>query len=315
MLFRSLDDTATTDEDTAVKVNVLANDTDTENDTLAVTGVTTPANGTAVLNADKTITYTPNANYNGTDTFTYTISDGNGGADTATVTVTINATEDVPDAIDDTAATDEDTAVKVNVLANDTDVDGDTLIITAVTAPAKGTAVINADKTITYTPNANYNGTDTFTYTISDGKNGTDTATVTVTINAVNDAPKASDSSITTKENTAINGTVTGTDTEGDKLTFTLEKAPLHGTVILNSDGTYTYTPNKDYYGTDTFTFVSDDGLLSSLPATVTITVTEVEDIILPVTGENSDVFYGAAALLILAGALLIAARRYKYNK
>lgn len=309
------DDTATTDEDTAVKITVLANDTDVDADTLTITDVSTPANGTAVLNADKTITYTPNANYNGTDTFTYTISDGNGSTDTATVAVTINATEDVPDAIDDKATTDEDTAVKVNVLANDTDADGDTLTITAVTAPAKGTAVINADKTITYTPNANYNGTDTFTCTISDGKNGTDTETVTVTINAVNDAPKASDSSITTKENTAVNGTVTGTDTEGSKLTFTLGKAPLHGIVILNADGTYTYTPNKDYYGTDTFTFVSNDGLLNSLPATVTITVTEVEDIILPVTGENSDVFYGVAALLILAGALLIAARRYKYNK
>ncbi|MFN4764668.1 Ig-like domain-containing protein, partial [Gillisia sp. Q332] len=154
----AVDDTATTDEDTAVNINVLANDTDVDGDTLTVTQTTAPTNGSVVINTDYTITYTPDANFNGTDTFTYTITDGNGGTDTATVTVTVNPINDAPVAVDDTATTDEDTAVTVSVLTNDTDVDGDTLTVTETTAPSNGSVVINGDGTITYTPNENFNG-------------------------------------------------------------------------------------------------------------------------------------------------------------
>ena len=155
--------------------------------------MTQGANGTVTF-AGGSVTYTPNANFNGSDSFTYTVSDGNGGTDTATVNVTVNPVNDAPVANNDSATTDEDTPVTVNVVANDTDVEGDTLTVSAVTQGANGTVTF-AGGCVTYTPNGNFNGSDSFTYTVSDGNGGTDTATVNVTVNPVNDAPVAADDS------------------------------------------------------------------------------------------------------------------------
>ncbi len=182
-------DGATTNEDTAVVVAVLGNDSDVDGDSLSVSAVTQGANGSVVINGDNTVTYTPNADFNGADSFTYTIDDGNSGSDTATVSVTVNAVNDAPAAAADSATTNEDTAVVVAVLGNDSDVDGDSLSVSAVTQGANGAVVINGDNTVTYIPNADFNGADSFTYTVSDGNGGSDTATVNVTVNAVNDAP------------------------------------------------------------------------------------------------------------------------------
>src|SRR6185436_7648889 len=162
-------DTASVTEDGSVTVTVLSNDTDPENDTLDVTAVTQGAHGTVVLNVNDTVTYSPNANYSGTDSFTYTISDGNGGTATGTVNVTVTSVNDAPTANADTASVAEDGSVTVTVLSNDTDPENDTLDVTAVTQGAHGTVVLNANDTVTYSPNANYSGTDSFTYTISDG--------------------------------------------------------------------------------------------------------------------------------------------------
>ena len=128
----AVNDAVTTAEDTAVSVAVLANDTDLDGDSVTVTAVSAPAHGTAAVNADGTITYTPAANYNGADSFSYTIGDGNGGTATATVSVTVTAANDAPVAADDTATTAEDTPVTIAVLANDTDPDGDTLSVGGV---------------------------------------------------------------------------------------------------------------------------------------------------------------------------------------
>ncbi|HSF41944.1 MAG TPA: cadherin-like domain-containing protein, partial [Thermoanaerobaculia bacterium] len=149
---------------------------------LQVTAVTQGTQGAVTINANGTVTYTPAPNTNGADAFTYTISDGNGGSDTATVTVGVAAVNDDPLAAADTATTREGAAVTVSVLTNDSDVEGNTLAVTSVTTPAGGTAVVNANNTVTYTPDANFNGTDSFTSTISDGQGGTATATVTVTV-------------------------------------------------------------------------------------------------------------------------------------
>src|SRR5204862_281897 len=116
-----------------------------------------------------TVTYTPALNYNGTDSFSYIVGDGYGGSATGTVSVSVTAVNDAPVAANDTATTAEDTAVSIAVLANDTDPDGDTLTASVATAPTHGSAVANADGTITYTPATNYNGADSFTYTIGDG--------------------------------------------------------------------------------------------------------------------------------------------------
>ena len=166
----ALDDTASVDEDSSVVIGVLANDSDLDGDALSVTSASA-GNGSVSIRPDGSLDYTPNSNFNGTDTVTYTISDGNGGTDTATVSITVNAVNDGPVALDDTASVDEDSSVVIGVLANDSDLDGDALSVTAASA-GNGSVSIRPDGSLDYTPNSNFNGTDTVTYTISDGNAG-----------------------------------------------------------------------------------------------------------------------------------------------
>jgi VCBS repeat-containing protein len=177
----AVNDMAITPEDTAVAIDVLANDTDADNVGLTVTGVTQGTHGTVAINADGTVLYTPAANWFGTDTFSYTASDGALTA-SATVTVTVAPVNDAPVANDDVATTSKGVPIVVDVRANDMDVDGDALNVVSVAPPGNGSAAINSDGTVTYTPNADFSGTDTFAYTISDGNGGTQTATVRVTV-------------------------------------------------------------------------------------------------------------------------------------
>src|SRR5207247_772384 len=147
-------------EDNAVTIAVLANDSDVDGDSLTISAVTQPAHGAAAINADGTVAYTPAANYNGPDRSAERRGDRHGSTRTATAAVTVAPVNDAPAARDDSAANDEDNAVTIAVLANDSDVDGDSLTISAVTQPAHGAAAINADGTVAYTPAANYNGPD-----------------------------------------------------------------------------------------------------------------------------------------------------------
>ncbi len=179
------DDVVPTDEDTPVTFDPTSNDTDVDGDTLEVTGISDPANGTITDNGDGTFTYTPDENFNGTDTVTYTVSDGNGGTDTGTITFNVAPVNDDPDAQDDNETTDQGTPVVIAVLANDSDVDGDTLQIDSFTQPPNGTVIDNGDGTLTYTPDPAFVGTDTFEYTVSDGNGGFDTATVSVQVDDV----------------------------------------------------------------------------------------------------------------------------------
>ncbi len=181
------DDTANTNEDVSVTIDVLANDSDPDGHSLTVSVQTGPANGTALISGDNTVAYSPDANFNGMDSFEYEVSDGNGGVDTATVNVMVSAINDAPVAENDTAVTNEDVSVTINVLANDSDPDGHSLTVTVPTGPASGTAVVNVDNTVTYSPDADFNGMDSFEYEVNDGNGGTDTANITVTVNPVSD--------------------------------------------------------------------------------------------------------------------------------
>jgi len=181
----AVNDTRSTNEDTPLVIaaaSLLTNDTDIDGDTLNVTSVGSAVNGSVSL-AGGNITFTPSANYNGPASFTYTISDGNGGTDSATVNITVNPVNDAPVANDDIQSGTIDSAITINVLTNDTDIDGDTLAVIAVTQGVNGTVSGNGT-TVTYTPNTGFIGTDTFTYTISDGNGGTDTGSITVNIAA-----------------------------------------------------------------------------------------------------------------------------------
>ena len=185
------DDSAAVAEDGSASIDVLANDIDPDGGALSVTAVGQPSHGSTALAADGTVTYVPVANYNGPDAFGYSIADSIGFADSATVNVTVTATNDAPTATADAATTNEDTPVAINVVANDSDVDGDTLAPSVVSAPDLGSVAIAPNGTVVYTPPPNYSGPDSFTYTVSDGHGGTASAAVSVTIASVNDAPTA----------------------------------------------------------------------------------------------------------------------------
>ncbi|MGH6932394.1 MAG: cadherin-like domain-containing protein, partial [Dongiaceae bacterium] len=271
-------DTGATGEGVPTTITVLANDTDVDGDPLTVTAAFA-GNGSVTINPDGTITYTPNAGFAGTDTITYQISDGNGGTSSVSFTVFVNAIgNNPPVAVADSGATDEGLAITIDVLANDTDVDGDPLTVTAASA-LNGSVVINPDGTLGYTPNANFNGTDTIVYTISDGNGGTDTAVVTVTVNPVNDAPVANDDAASTDEDTPVTITVLANDTDvdGDPLTVSGASAG-NGSVVINPDGTLGYTPNAEFNGTDTITYTISDGNGGTDTAVVTVTVNPVND-------------------------------------
>lgn len=178
-----LADTATTTQGTAVTINVLGNDSAVNGGTLTITTVGKPQFGTATTDG-QTVTYTPNAIFIGTDSFSYIVSDGKGGTAAGSVAVTVNGPNgpnQAPTAVNDNVVTTLSTAVTINVLGNDSDPNGDALLITIDSQPQHGTATVQNGQ-IVYTPAEGYTGVDSFTYIISDGKGSTATATVTVTV-------------------------------------------------------------------------------------------------------------------------------------
>jgi len=273
------------------------------------TKLTNPANGTATVNADGTFIYTPNANFYGTDSFTYRICDGSTppDCDDATVTITVAPVNDVPVANDDTPAdvAEDSGTVNIAVLGNDT-FGGDgpsTGTITITAGPgAAGIATVNnggtvnnpTDDTIDFTPAANYNGPVSISYEICDSNGDCAQAIVTFNVTPVNDVPVANNDSFNATEDTALNGDLkpdhgSGVDVpsgDGGNV-WTKLTNPANGTAAVNVDGTFTYNPNANFNGTDSFTYRICDG---STPAdcddaTVTITVASVND--LPTATDN----------------------------
>ncbi|CAM3176753.1 Ig-like domain-containing protein [Paenibacillus lupini] len=264
----------TTDENQPVSGTVTGQDIDSNSLTYSLD--TAPINGTVVLNSDGNYTYTPNRNYSGSDSFTFVANDGALDSDPATVSITINEVNEAPAAQNDTLQTEEDRPLDGSVHA--TDNDGDNLQYSVVGQPSHGDVSMNTNGTFTYTPDADYNGPDSFTFKANDGSKDSNTASVSITVTPVNDAPTADASSKTTAEDTEVSGSVTGQDIDSSSLTYALVTEPEHGTLVFNPDGTYTYTPDSDFNGSDSFTFKANDGSLNSVPATVTITVTPVND-------------------------------------
>ena len=266
-------DAATLDEDTSATVDVVANDSDVDGDALTLTSVGAPAHGTATISGAHQVLYTPAANYHGADSVAYTISDGAGGTATATLSLTVNSVNDAPVAAADSASLAEDTPATIDVVANDSDVDGDALTITSVGAPANGTATISGAHTVLYTPAANYHGADSFTYAIADGAGGTASATVALTVTSVNDAPVAASVAASTFDDTPVVVTLSASDVDGDALSFAIVTPPAHGTLGAIAGTHVTYTPALGYVGADSFTYAASDGLVSSAAATASLTV------------------------------------------
>jgi VCBS repeat-containing protein len=276
----AVNDTATVAEDSgATAIDVLANDIDIDGGPISVESVTQPANGAVVITGSGTgLTYEPAANFCGPNSFTYTL---NGGS-TATVSVTVTCVDDLPVAVDDSATVAEDSgATAIDVLANDTDIDGGPISVESVTQPANGAVVITGGGTgLTYEPAANFCGPNSFTYTL----NGGSTATVSITVTCVDDAPTAVDDAATVVEDapaTAVDVLANDTDPDGGLKLIVSASDPANGTVVITVGGSgLTYQPDPNYCnnppGTtpDTFTYTLNGGST----ATVSITVTCVDD-------------------------------------
>ena len=270
-------DAATVTRGASVVVGVLANDSDPEADTLGITSVTQGANG-SVTNNGTSVTYNHNGSQTTSDAFSYTISDGKGGTDTATVTISVTFTNSPPIAQNDAITVAEGGLIVVAALANDSDPDGDSLTITAVTQGARGT-VTNNSTNLTYNHNGSETTSDSFSYTVSDGKGGTDTATVSITVTPVNDAPVAQNDSATVVEagSVVVSVLVNDSDPEADTLTIISVTQGANGAVTTGG-GNVTYTHNGSETTSDSFTYTISDGNGGSDTATVSITVIPVND-------------------------------------
>ncbi|OLT61117.1 Ig-like domain-containing protein [Moorena bouillonii] len=307
----AVDDTATTEENTAVTIDVLQNDTDVDGNG-TVTILNDASNGTAVVDdngtaedfTDDSVIYTPDDGFSGADSFTYELSNG---LITKTATVDIDVAAAVDEnsliAVDDTATTEENTAVTIDVLQNDTDIDGNGTV-TILNDPSNGTAVVDdngtagdlTDDFVIYTPDDGFSGADSFTYELSNGLI-TKTATVDIDVAAAVDENSliAVDDTATTEENAAVTIDVLANDTGiNGNSTLTIVNGPSNGTAVVDDNGTagdfsddsVIYTPNNGFNGADSLTYELNNGLTTKT-ATVDINVTPVEDV-----ASSADIFW-----------------------
>ncbi|MDG4544483.1 MAG: Ig-like domain-containing protein, partial [Rickettsiales bacterium] len=302
-------DTASVSEDTSVNIDVVANDTDLDNDNLNIVSVDgSLTTGLVTINPNGTIDYkaegffeTLGAGDTATDSFAYTISDGKGGIDTATVNLTINGVNDNPIAAKDSATVNEDDSnAIINLLGGATDIDGDTVALASLDLTSTvGIVTDNLDGTVSYDANGQFDyldagqtATDSFAYTVSDGNGGSDTKTVTVTVHGIdsptNTAPVAVADSASVSEDGSINIDVLANDTDADNDTLSvssLDDSLTVGSVIIDTDGTIKYdTDSKFEYlaagvdATDTFTYTVSDGNGGLDTQTVTVTINGEND-------------------------------------
>ncbi|WP_313086131.1 retention module-containing protein [Pseudomonas sp.] len=279
-----------TDEDTPISSKVLAQDID--GDKLSYQLIGDASHGTLALDAGTgAFTYTPVANYYGTDSFTVRVSDDNGGYTDNVIAVGINAVNDTPETADQSRAVAEDGQLDGTIAA--TDVDGDTFAYALESGPQNGGLLLNTETgSYSYRPNPGYNGSDSFSIRVSDGNGGTVVSTVDVTVLPVNDAPEvtpialaamAEDGSTVITSQQLLQG---ATDPDDDSLTvIDLQVASGNGSLASNPDGTWTFTPAKDWHGDVSFDFGVSDGSVT-VTNTASLAVSAVNDG--PVTSADS---------------------------
>lgn len=339
VLPRARTDTPSTQENQAVEIDVLANDSANPGENTILVSLSSSLvaqfgsvqindNGTPTDQTDDTITYTPNdENFNGVDTFAYVMNDTGGTGDNSigTVTVTVTDVNDAPVLADDSVTATEDTTTTISattLLSNDSPGPGEgpgsqnpqTLTITAVNATSAGGSVALSNGDVVYTPAANFNGTFTFTYTATDSGNPalSETATVTVTVTPVNDAPVAGDDTASTDEDNSLviatttllaNDSAGPADESGQTLSITgVSATSANGGTVSLAGGNVTYSPAADFNGSDTFTYTLSDGIASST-GTVTINVAPINDA--PVPGADTASGFSDQSIVIQTADLL----------
>ncbi|MCU7835732.1 MAG: tandem-95 repeat protein [gamma proteobacterium symbiont of Taylorina sp.] len=281
-------------EDGSLTINapgVLSNDHDAEANTLTAQVKTQPTHGTLSFHSDGSFTYQPSLNYNGNDSFTYIPNDGLIDGGPVTVSLLVNPINDAPSAQPDHYSTSENILLNVDstkgLLANDFDPDGDVLHVVLsnpsiiTTPPSNGKIVsMKSDGSFSYMPNSNYTGTDFFTYVATDGGVNTSTIRVDITINSVNHAPFATADSYFVIKDVPLTIPKKGVldndkDFDGNQIMVLLQSQPTHGKLHQNLDGSFIYTPDSGFTGTDTYTYKATDGLLNSNIVTVTFYVVD----------------------------------------
>ena len=270
-----------TEDDTNAAFNVVSNDTDEDSgQTIRVASITSvTGNGIATISTDGTsIDYQPAADFFGAETVSFVVSDGAGGTDVGSVTFTIDGTPDAPVAIADQTSVSEDTILTFSALANDVDVDNDTLSIDSVSVDV-GSVSVNGDGDIVYVPPGDFNGPATISYTIADGTGLFASSTVAVNVQNVNDTPIAVGESATIAEDAVLHLNVLSNDSDidGDVLSVASVSASV-GTVSVGNNGNIVFNPPANYFGPVTISYTVSDGNGGVASASVALTVTSVND-------------------------------------
>lgn len=276
----AVDDLVETQEDTSVSIAVLNNDRGLGDTPIQIVSVGAPSHGNAVIE-NTSIVYTPDLDYFGVDSFTYTIADSDGDQSSAIVTVNILAVNDAPLASPDSYQLNEDESLILpdpGVLENDHDPEGSTLSASLQEDVQHGTLLLNADGSFSYVPDEDYAGADQFSYTVSDGSQSSQPAVVTLTIHPVEDSPTAVEDSyeVLFEETLVVDAPgllANDVDPDGEALTAFLDRGPAHGTLILNADGSFEFTPETGYSGPDSFTYWVEDGTDRSASVTASLQI------------------------------------------
>ncbi len=256
-----------TEQDAALAIALAG--TDVDGDALTYNVTVDPTHGSLSGTAPN-LTYAPSSGFLGADSFTFIVNDGAVDSNLATVSIVVNPVNHAPVADTQSVTTAEDAALGITLTGSDPD-QGDVLSFSIATGPSHGTLSGTAPN-LTYTPAANFNGADSFTFKVNDGTIDSAPAAVSVTVTPVNDAPVANSQSVVTQQGVAVAVALVASDVDGDALTYSVAAAPANGTLSGDAPD-LTYTPAAGYIGTDAFTFAASDGMATSDPATVSITV------------------------------------------
>jgi len=302
-------DAYTTPQDTTLNIaapGVLANDTDGDKDALTAVLNTQATNGTATVASDGSFQYVPQAGYFGPDSFTYVARDAKTSSAPITVNLTILRGNQAPVAVDDVYLVTPGRPLSIaapGVLTNDTDADDplSALSVVLVTNTTLGPLTLNPDGSFSYTPPRRMPTNDSFQYRVFDGKDYSNVATVFLRT-SLGSPPVSQPDVYVAAQNTPLNGNVltNDSDPDGDPLTAIKVTDPLNGALILNSDGTFTYTPANGYVGPDSFTYVANDGFYNGNTVKVAIRVDAV-----PVANPDSYATAPGIPLLITAPGVL----------